>query len=74
MLLTDKIEEAIATLIHISNTEGTEDVGCLLPIRKYGESRQYGDFSTLGDWAKDVASTLEDYLADTGEEIEGWEC
>jgi hypothetical protein len=65
---------AIKTLAEqAAEVEGAEDVGCFLPIRKYGTSRATGDFSSLGEWLADVATTLEGFLIEDGEELEGWD-
>lgn len=67
-MLTHLRETAAAA----AGVEGADDVGCLLPIRKYNQSRAMGEFSTLSEWLDDVADTLQDFLAEEGDEIEGW--
>jgi hypothetical protein len=70
-------EQLLRNIQHLCETAaavtGADTVGAFLPIRKFGNSRPYGEFSNLQDWLNDVAETLQAYLDVDGEEIEGWE-
>lgn len=70
----EALKELKRTAFRLSETEGAAEIGCFLPIRKYGNSRAYGEFSSLSEWLTDVAQTLGDFLSsDEGEEIETWD-
>lgn len=56
-----------------AGVEGASDIGAFFPIAKPGESRGYGNFSDLSEWLDDVADALQDFLAENGEELEGWD-
>lgn len=68
----EMLTEVRAFIARAAGVEGAGDIGALLPIRKYGESRQMGEFSNLSEWLDDVADTLQDFLAEDGEELETW--
>jgi hypothetical protein len=60
-------------LERIINTEGSEDVGAFAPVGRYGQSRGYGQASSLADWLQDIVDVLDEYTQGAGEDdLAGW--
>jgi hypothetical protein len=66
------LEHLRETLQAAAGVEGADTLGALFPLSMEGRSRRYGEFSSLGEWLDDVADTLEGFLSDYGDEVEGW--
>lgn len=66
--------EALRTLANkAAGVEGADDVGAFHPIPMADKYRAYGEFSSLCEFLDDFADVLGDFLAESGDEIEGWQ-
>lgn len=70
----DMLGELSAFASKAAGIEGADSVGAFIPIGKFGQSRGFGEFSSLSEWLDDIADTIDDFLASSeGDEVGSWE-
>lgn len=57
-----------------AGVEGADAIGAFFPLAKAGQSRAYGEFSSLSEFLDDFADAIQDFLASgEGSETESWD-
>lgn len=74
--MTTNYAEMLEALRALANkaagVEGADVIGAFHPIAMVDKYRAYGEFSSLSEWLDDVADTLQDFLSENADELEGW--